>query len=174
VENEELEERIKDVSKHLLKVQGWKLFASLGIPQVGRTAGKTLIEHFGSMEGIMNASEEDLEAVGGIGPISAKSTYDYFRKNSTMVSDLLLRFELELPKQGDLSGQSFCLTGGFEEGKEHWHELIESRGGKAAKSVSKTTTYLVAGEKTGKTKMEAAKKLGVKVITATDLKTILE
>lgn len=155
---------------HQLPVQGWKFFAALGIPQVGKTAGKSLLEHFGTMEKIMAASEDELTEVSGIGPISAESICTYFAKNRRMVKDLLLRVELQLPKQGSLNGKTFVVTGSVEEGRDALHEQIEQHGGKWSKSVSRTTDYLVTGDNVGKKKTDDAAKLGVKVITVEQLK----
>jgi NAD-dependent DNA ligase len=94
-----------------------------------------------------------------------------------MVEELLPRVELLLPKTGKLTGQNFCLTGSFDDGKKHWQGKIEEQGGNVQSSVGKTTHYLV--QQHGKTdgspseKEQKASKLGVPIISVADLEKLL-
>ena len=80
--------------------------------------------------------------------------------------------EAEAPKTGSLTGVTFCFSGGFEEGKRHWEEAVEKRGGKCTGSVSKKTNYLVAGPGSG-SKSAKAEKLGIPIIDVAELEEML-
>jgi DNA ligase (NAD+) len=150
----------------------WRLFASFGIESAGKSAGKALVEAFGSFDGIRKASVDDLEAVEGVGRKTAEIVCDYLQKNDKNLDDLLKHIEPELPKTGPLTGKTFVFTGGFAEGKKHWEGLVEAQGGKCGSSVSKTTNYVVEGVDAG-SKADKAKTLGVPLIDVAKLKKIL-
>jgi DNA ligase (NAD+) len=172
-DNDKLLREIAKARKQKQKTHGWKFYASLGVPRSGESDGKALMEKYCGMEGIMEATEAELQEVPGIGPKTAQSIREFFDRNKAKVQRLLKRFELELPTVGKLTGITIVLTGKMPEGREQLQEQIEAQGGKVAKSVGRTTTYLAAGEDTGKTKTAAAEKLGVKVIDYTALKKLI-
>ena len=168
-----------DLLKIVLKAQNkkktiplWKLFASLGIEASGKSAGKTLVDHFGSLKAILNASVNDLENVGDIGSISANAIKNYFDENRKEIEALTTFLEIELPKTGCLSNLNFVLTGSFSEGKKYWEKEIEDKGGKISSSVSKKTNYLIVGEDAG-SKLERAEQLGVEQISTVELNKII-
>ncbi|MFP4358355.1 MAG: NAD-dependent DNA ligase LigA [Puniceicoccaceae bacterium] len=151
----------------------WRLLHGLGIPNVGAGVAKDLVRHFGGIDAVMNASEEELTAMDGIGEVLAVSIRTFFAepRNRGMIEDLRkagLRFE-ESAEPGSgaarpLEGRTFVLTGslpGLTRGEATaW---IEDRGGRVTSSVSKKTSYVVAGEEAG-SKLAKAEKLGVPVI----------
>jgi DNA ligase (NAD+) len=152
------------------------LLAGLAIPHVGDGVAHLLATEFGSMDAIADASVERLNAVEGIGPIMAESIHAYFhgeqgRKTVAELRELGLKLtEDARPKKkaaggADLAGQTFVVTGTLSRySREDIEELIRKLGGKATGSVSKGTSYVVAGEKAG-SKLEKARKLGVPVLT---------
>lgn len=172
-DNEKLVAAIKKAQAAKIKVQGWKFFAGLGIPGAGKTVGKVLVDHYRAFEPILEATEDDLLELDGIGEITAKAISRWIDGHGTMVSHLLTYFDLEMPKTGKLTGKTFVLTGGFEGGKKQWQDRIEALGGKAGSSVGSKTTYLVAGDNVGKTKTDAAKKNKVPIISVEELEKML-
>ncbi len=151
------------------------LLTGLGIPNVGKTAAKTLIRHFGSIYKLMSASIEELMEVSDIGQISAKAIYDYFQDDKNRAILLRLK-EYGVNMSSDsksssdkLSGLTFVVTGTLPSlGRKEAANLIEDNGGKCAGSVSKKTDYLVAGENAG-SKLAKARDLGIEVITEGEL-----
>ena len=151
------------------------LLTGLGIPNVGKTAAKTLIRHFESIDKLMSASIEELMEVSDIGQISAKAIYDYFQDDKNRAILLRLK-EYGVNMSSDsksssdkLSGLTFVVTGTLPSlGRKEAANLIEDNGGKCAGSVSKKTDYLVAGENAG-SKLAKARDLGIEVITEGEL-----
>src|SRR5581483_5283749 len=147
----------------------WKLFASLGIEGAGRSAGRALMGHFGSLDEIRQASLEDLCEVTDVGDKAARTIRDFFGKHGQMVDRLLEYVEVEPETQGTLTGQTFCFTGGFPEGKAYWEGQVESRGGKVVSSVSKKVNVVVIGTDAG-SKADKAKTLGITTVDLDGLK----
>lgn len=144
---------------------------AIGIDGIGRVAAKDLAKRFGSMEALKNASAEELVALENIGEITAKNIAEYFRDPANL-SELEALFSLgvapetadESPKEGIFSGQSVVLTGTLSAYKRsEAQKLIESLGGVCQSSVTAKTTLVIAGEEAG-SKLDKAKKLGVRVI----------
>jgi DNA ligase (NAD+) len=150
-----------------------KVLFALGIRHVGERTAKILSGYFGTMDDLINASKEEIEEIHEIGPRIAESVYKFFReeKNLILIDRLRsarLKFETGRiqPGKTDLkfSNMTFVLTGTLEKYKrEEAKDIIENLGGKATGSVSKNTDYVVAGEDPG-SKLDKAKKLGVKVL----------
>lgn len=148
-----------------------KLVFALGIRHVGQKAGKLLADHFGNMESIINASEEEISAIEGFGQIMAKSVADYFKmpESLKLIEELktagVNMESLKQVKDERFSGKTFVLTGTLTKYKRsEASEIIESFGGKTASSVSKKTTYVLAGEDAG-SKLRKANELGITVIS---------
>lgn len=147
---------------------------ALGIRHIGETTAKSLALHFKEMKSLMSASLEELKEVEDIGEIMAASLYSYFRDeaNIEMINKLeiigvKMDSNLEESKRdvtAILSGKSFVISGIFTVSREELKSIIEYNSGKVSSSVSSSTDYLVAGENTGPSKLEKAKKLGVKII----------
>lgn len=153
-----------------------KLFTGFGIPNVGKAAAKTLLSQFKDIEKIMELSIEELTQVNDIGEISANSIYDYLHNPVNI--DIIARLKVagvnmvEAEKEGatdTFAGLTFVITGTLPNmGRKEAQELIELNGGKCAGSVSKKTSYLLAGEAAG-SKLDKANSLGVKVISEEEL-----
>jgi DNA ligase (NAD+) len=158
-----------------------RVISALGIRFVGERTAVFLAEAFGSMDAIMQAPPEELERAEEVGPKVAESVTTFFRepRNRELVdrlrkAGLQFTYESKRPKGGHLKGMTFVLTGTLPNlTREYAKERIEAAGGKVAGSVSKKTTYVVAGEDAG-SKLEKAKTLGVKVIGEGELMQMLK
>ncbi len=156
-----------------------KLITALGIRHIGTKAAKLLSARFGDIEGIMNATFDELQSIDGFGDILAKSTLEYFvvEKNREMVKRLeALGVNTKSTKTavGDrFAGMTFVLTGTLPTyTRAAAAEIIESLGGKVSGSVSKKTTYVLAGEEAG-SKLDKANALGVTVIDEQEFKNMI-
>lgn len=147
-------------------------FATLGIHGAGKTTGRELADHFRSMDAIRTATVTDLLSVPNMGDITAQSVYDWFQNNKDNLDRLLKHVDPVPPKIGKLSGVTFCLSGGFDDGKDHWEKAITDLGGKVVGSVSKKVNYLVYGPGSG-AKSAKADELGIPKITVDKLKAML-
>lgn len=154
----------------------YQLMTGLGISGIGKTAAKSLMEHFGSIHAVADASMEQLVEVNDIGEISAKAIYQYFHDAKS--KELLERMQkhgvnmVRLQAAGSddvLANHTFVITGTLPTmGRKEAAELIELHGGKVSSSVSKKTNYLLAGENAG-SKLDKANALGVTVLTEEEL-----
>jgi DNA ligase (NAD+) len=154
----------------------------LGIRHVGEATAKALARHFGKLDAIMNAGEDALLAVADVGPIVAKSIRTFFdQAHNREVVEQLRACGVSWP-EGEpapvaaqpLSGQTFVLTGTLPTlGREEAKALIEAAGGKVAGSVSKKTSFVVAGAEAG-SKLDKARELGVAVLNEDQLKEMLD
>ena len=148
----------------------WRLVAALGIRHVGGQSAQILAEHFGSLDALIAAGIETLEAIDQIGPTMAKSIWEYFRdpKYLTVIHDMLAAgVKPEKPKaklSSKLTGKTIVVTGTLEKlGRKQIEQLIKDNGGKSSSSVSKKTDFVLAGKNAG-SKLGKAKKLGIEVI----------
>jgi len=157
-----------------------RLLNALSIRHVGTSVAKVLAEHFGSMDALRRATEQQLSEINEIGGIIAKSIYDFIHNDygEATIEDLRgLGLIMEADRAaiaGDsLSGKTFVVTGTLSRfTRDEIHELIQQHGGKASSSVSKKTDFLVAGEKAG-SKLEKATKLSVAVISEDDFHSMI-
>ncbi len=144
-----------------------RLLASLSIPQVGEETAYDIAKHFGTIEKIMIAKYEEIEAIYGVGPVVAQSVADYFNDsdNRKLVKNLLKHIEIEKIQVGNkLSGKSFVFTGTLPTlDREVGQDMVRKAGGEVVSSVSKNTSFVVAGESAG-SKLDKARELGVRVI----------
>lgn len=142
---------------------------AIGIPNIGKKSAGQLEEAFRTLEGVMNAGKEDLVALDDFGEIMADGVLSYFadEHNREEINALLragITFKEKELKQGVFSSMRVVLTGSLSSMKRSKaKEEIEARGGSVADSVSKTVDLVVAGEEAG-SKLDKAKKLGIKII----------
>ena len=157
----------------------WRLIFGLGILHVGATSARSLMEHFGSIDKLAEADIETLCQVQDVGAVVAPSIFGWFRDESNR--DLLARlrsaglsFEQSNASLASdkLQGTTWVITGTLSKPREEIAEIIRSHGGKVSGSVSAKTTYLLAGEEAG-SKLEKATKLGVKILSETELGELL-
>ena len=158
----------------------WRLIAAIGIRQVGDKAAKVLASHFGSMDAIIAATEEELTAIDDVGPITAGFIRSWM--DSPQSRDLLARLKeagvnmVDRTEKVDarFAGLTFVLTGALTKfTRDEATEMIELRGGKASGSVSKKTSYVVAGENAG-SKLTKAQDLGIPVLTEDEFLQMLD
>ena len=180
-------ERFADISAHKLvdniekskKPALSRLITALGIRHIGTQTAIDLAKHFKNIEAMAEASEDELLAIDGIGKIVAESVVAWFadEDNTKLLTTLKERGvepKFEDRSGGKLDGKSFVVTGTLESmGRDEAEAKIRELGGDFHKSVVKNTTYLVAGENTGKAKLEKAEKLGTTVIAEADFLKIL-
>ncbi len=157
-----------------------KLIYALGIRQVGEKAAKILSAHFRTMDALMAASEEELTEINDMGGVTAQCIVDYL--SSPQAQDLIARLKdagVNMESTAALvderfAGMTFVLTGTLTRfDRKTAQGLIEERGGKASGSVSKRTTYVVAGEAAG-SKLKKAAELGVPVLTEDEFAEMLK
>jgi DNA ligase (NAD+) len=148
----------------------WRLIAALGIRHIGGQSAQILAVHFGSLDALMLASEEELAEIDQIGPTMAKSIYEYFHdpENRSVIDQLLaagVKPEQPKTKRSDkLDGKTIVVTGTLENfSRQQAEQAIRQAGGKSSSSVSKKTDFVLAGENPG-SKLDKARKLGVEVI----------
>ena len=157
----------------------WRLIFALGIRQVGAKAAKILAAHFGSMEALRRAAAEELTQIDDVGAVTA----DYIIRwmSSDQAVDLLERLKaagVNMESRQKLvdrrfAGMTFVLTGALSHfTREEAGEMIEQRGGKASASVSKKTTYVVAGENAG-SKLKKAQELNIPVLSEEEFLALL-
>jgi DNA ligase (NAD+) len=162
----------------------WRLLAGLSIRHVGARTAQVLEEHFGTIDAILAASEDELAEVNEIGPVIAHSIHTFFQSEAGRRTVEELRgfgvnfgqpVERRQPGADQkLAGQSIVVTGTLSRFKrDEIKELIHRLGGKASGSVSKKTDFVVAGEDAG-SKLDKARELGVRVVSEEEFVEIIE
>lgn len=157
-----------------------RLITALGIRHIGTKAAKLLADRFGDIDAVMNADRNALESIDGFGSILANSTADYFAvdENRNLIArlkELGVNTKTTKTAVGDrFSGMTFVLTGTLPTyTRSAASEIIESFGGKVSGSVSKKTTFVLAGEEAG-SKLDKANALGVRVIDEQEFKEMIK
>ena len=157
-----------------------RLIYAFGIRQVGQKAGKILAARFQTMEALEHATLEELTAVNDVGEITARSILTWLESPQSRHLIARLRqagVNMTAAEQGSdqrFAGMTFVLTGGLEQfTRDQAAAMIEDRGGKSAGSVSKKTTYVVAGEGAG-SKLKKALDLGIPVLTEQEFLDLME
>lgn len=157
-----------------------KLIFALGIRHIGAKAGKLLADYFKDIDLVMNASVDDILQIDGFGKIMAESVVEFFSSDST--KELIAKLKearvnmksTNVVEDTRFSGMTFVLTGTLPTLKRaEASKIIESFGGKTSSSVSKKTTYVLAGEEAG-SKLDKANKLGVQVISEEEFKEMIK
>ena len=157
-----------------------RLIYALGIRQVGAKTGKVLASHFGSMDALMQAEQEELIQIPDVGEITAVSIYEWFRQEQSIhlirrLREAGVNFECtRTVTDTRFAGKTIVLTGALSRfTREEATEKIELFGGKAAGSVSKKTSFVVAGENAG-SKERKARELGIPVLTEDEFLEMLQ
>ncbi|MGA3018970.1 MAG: NAD-dependent DNA ligase LigA [Bryobacteraceae bacterium] len=158
-----------------------RVIAALGIRFVGERTAVFLAEAFGSLDAVAEASQEDLQRSEEVGPKVAESVYQFFREphNRDLVerlraAGLMFTYESTWPKGGALQGLTFVLTGTLPSlSRDQAKELIERAGGKVAASVSRKTSYVVAGADAG-SKLAKARNLNVRILDEAQLLSLIK
>ena len=157
-----------------------RLLFGLGLPGIGEKAAKLLARRFGSLAAVEDAGWEEIAGIEGFGEIMARSVEDYFREehNRKLCGELaglgLNTEEARTEAAGELSGLTFVLTGTLPTmTRGEAAALIEAHGGKTASSVSKKTSYVLAGEEAG-SKLTKANQLGIPVLSEEDLRKMIK
>jgi DNA ligase (NAD+) len=150
----------------------------LGIPQVGEHMAEVLAEHFGSIEALQQATEEELLAVRDVGPETAREIRAFFalKQNQAVIKRLIAAGVHPTVERrargGKLEGKTFVLTGALSAPRDEVARDIEAHGGRVASSVSKHTDYVVVGDEAGG-KLDKARKLGITTLDEQALKRLL-
>lgn len=155
------------------KVPFHRLLFAIGIRHIGETTAKNIAQHFKTMDAIAAATREELLAIEEVGEKLADSIIGYFGKpeHLRVIGELKeYGLQMELDNTGKsieseiLKGMTIVISGNFTISRDDMKALIEAHSGKVGSSISGNTTYMVAGEKCGPSKLSKAEKLGVKVI----------
>ena len=159
----------------------FKVITGLGIRHIGAKSAKNLARKFRTMDNLMNASIEELSVQNDVGEITAKSIYEFFREEQSI--DLINKLKLagvnmesleEENTDNRFEGKTFVLTGALSKySRDEASDIIEKLGGKTSGSVSKKTSYVLAGEDAG-SKLTKAQNLGVTVITEEEFEEMIK
>lgn len=147
---------------------------ALGIRFVGETSAKLIARHFKNMDALMEATEEELKDVDGVGDVIARSVVDYFAsEKNRMIVLRLKKYGLQMSVVSSsedngsdkLAGMNIVISGVFaNHTRDEYKAMIEKHGGKNVSSISSKTTFVLAGEKMGPSKLQKAESLGVKIV----------
>jgi DNA ligase (NAD+) len=162
-----------------------RLICGLGIPQIGQVAARQLAEEAGTLKTLLtwtpDETREHVDQIHGFGPKMVDSVVQYLADpDQQIILNKLLALEVGAPQprdvvalEGPLVGATFCVTGVLSRTREDVHALLRAKGATIHDSVKKNTTYLVAGEKTGKSKLAQAKKFGTRVVDELEMDALL-
>jgi len=156
-----------------------RLIFGFGIRYVGETVAELLAAHFGSLEKLAEASQEELLSIPGIGPQIANSVFIFFRQEQTHVLLEKLCAAGVQPRggvpagEGPFSGKTFVFTGALSVPREEVEAQVRALGGKASSSVSKSTDFVIIGDKPG-SKADKARALNVQILTEEQFRDLLK
>lgn len=161
-----------------------RVLYALSIPNVGETTAKRVARSVKSMESMMQMSIEELSAIPDVGPIIAKNIYDFLREpiNEQNIEDLRVAgVQMEIaaeklaPAGDSLAGKSIVISGTFtHHSRDEYKEIIVAQGGKNVGSISKKTTFVLAGENMGPSKREKCQQLGIPMISEEEFLQMLD
>ncbi|MCM1337391.1 MAG: NAD-dependent DNA ligase LigA [Candidatus Amulumruptor caecigallinarius] len=177
-------ERLLDGIKASLAVPFERVVYALSIPYVGETVARKIARAVGSMDRLMAMTATELVAIDDVGPRIAASIIDYFdqpanRDNVERLRRAGVRMEAELPEGGStsdiLAGKSIVISGTFtHHSRDEYKEMIERNGGKNIGSVSKKTSFILAGDNIGPAKLEKANSLGIPLVSEDEFLRMLD
>jgi DNA ligase (NAD+) len=162
-----------------------RLLCGLGIPQIGQVAARQLAEAAGTLDVMLawtpEQAREQVDAIRGFGPKMVDSVAMFLADpDQRVLLEKLVALDVGRPQpraevaaEGPLKGLTFCVTGVLSRKREDVHADIRAAGGEVHDGVKKNTSYLVAGDKTGKAKLDQARKFGTKVVTEAELDAML-
>lgn len=159
----------------------WRLIFGLGILHVGVSASRALAAHFPNFDAMMKTSTEELQRISDVGEVVGQSIHDFFRepRNLKMIEKLRkagLQFKGEEkmpdPSASKMKGATWVITGTLSQSRDEIAEMIITLGGKVSGSVSKKTSFVLAGEDAG-SKLEKARKLGIRVVDEAEFRQML-
>jgi DNA ligase (NAD+) len=171
---------INSIQSHS-KVTLQKFIYALGILHVGEQTSEDLAMHFGSLEKLMQASLEEINTIENIGPVVAKSVYEFFhnKQNLHFIAKLqkngvsIQHQDFKARGVGKLAGKSFVITGTLGTmSRDEAKQKIKALGGKTSESVSKLTSYVVVGSDPG-SKLAKAESLGVSILNEQEFITLI-
>lgn len=173
-------DKLLDAIEKSKENEAWQLLTGFGIPNVGKAAAKAILKHFSGIGKLEQASLEELTAVNDIGQVSAGCIQDFFKeeKNQVIVRRLKeagVNMDAKVqPDGGVLDGLTFVITGTLPDmERKEAAAMVEARGGKVSGSVSKKTSYLLAGENAG-SKLAKAQELNIPIIDEGQFRKMLE
>ena len=157
------------------KVPFERVVFALGIRFVGETSGKLLARHFKNIDALMNATLEELLEIDGIGEVMAKSIITYFHNEENMqIVERLRSYGLQMALSREqmenasdlLQGKSIVISGVFQHhSRDEYKMMIEQNGGKNVGSISGKTSFILAGDNMGPSKLQKAEKLGIRIVS---------
>jgi DNA ligase (NAD+) len=157
---------------------------ALGIRFVGETSARLLARHFKNIDSLMSASLQELQEVEGIGEIMAKSIITYFHDSENLaIIERLRHYGLQMALSENqtamvtdkLAGKSIVISGVFaHHSRDEYKLIIEQNGGKNVGSISGKTSFVLAGDNMGPSKLEKAQKLGVQIMSEDEFLALLE
>lgn len=171
-------ERIVEGVRASLSVPFERVVYALSIPYVGETVSKRIARAVKSMDRLMSMSEAELTAIGEVGPRIAAAVIEFFaceanRRIVERLRDAGVQMQVSVDEDADCSdrfaGQTIVISGTFSRhSRDEYKEIIERNGGKNSGSVTKKTSFILAGDNMGPAKLEKAEKLGVPVVSEDD------
>ena len=170
--------------KNSTQVPFERVVFALGIRFVGETSARLLARHFKTMDALMNASMEELQEVEGIGEVIAKSVQSYFRHPQNMeIINRLRQYGVQMSLSEEqiqgvtdkLAGKSIVISGVFaKHSRDEYKMMIEQHGGKNVGSISGKTSFILAGENMGPSKLQKAEKLGIPIVSEEEFLQMIE
>jgi DNA ligase (NAD+) len=159
----------------------WRLIFGLGILHVGVSASRALAGHFPDLDAMMRSPVEELQRIPDVGEVVGHSIHDFFHEPGNLETieklrraKLQFKGEEKTPDDSALKikGTTWVITGTLSQSRDEIADLIIARGGKVSGSVSKKTSFILAGQEAG-SKLEKAKKLGLRVIDEAEFRKML-
>lgn len=177
-------QRIVNGIQKSLQVPFERVVFALGIRFVGETTARLLARHFKNIDALMNAGLQELEEVEGVGEVMAKSIIAYFHNEENLsIVNRLRNFGLQMALSEEqtaatsdrLSGKSIVISGVFaHHSRDEYKLIIEQNGGKNVGSISGKTSFILAGDNMGPSKLEKAQKLGVAIVSEEEFLKMIE